>query len=268
MQTRLVAGRRFDDGDRATSSPVLIASQRFAQRAWPGQNALGKRLHVVALEPIDSHSRTLWTVVGVVGDIRYRSLDSPGLTVYAPVTQSPDRASELMVRTAGADALVLSRIRERLRAINGNSVVKIESMDDVLLSLEAPWRATLAIFGAFAVLTVIIACMGLYAMLAYAVIAQRREIGVRLVLGATPTRMALDIAAVGGRTVAAGAIIGAAAAAGLTPLMTSILFEVAPSDPVAWAAATIAFAAVAFAACAVPALRAARTGPAICLRAE
>jgi putative ABC transport system permease protein len=212
-------------------------------------------------------SRTLWTVVGVVGDIRYRSLESPGLTVYAPVTQSPDRASEFVVRSVGADALVVSRIRERLMAINGNGVVKIEAMDDMVLALEAPWRANLAIFGAFAVLTVIIACMGLYAMLAYAVIVQRRAIGVRLVLGATPMRIAVDIAAAGARTVAAGTIIGAAAAAGLTPLMASILFEVAPSDPFAWAAA-IAFAAVAVAACAVPAVRAARTEPAVCLRAE
>jgi putative ABC transport system permease protein len=268
MQTRLVAGRTFDDGDRARTNPVLIVSQRFAERTWPGQHVLGKRLHIVALERMGEPSRTLWTVVGVVGDIRYRSLESPGLTVYAPVTQSPDRASEFVVRTVGGDALVVSRIRERLRAINGNGVVKIEAMDDVVLSLEAPWRANLAIFGAFAVLTVIIACMGLYAMLAYAVIVQRREIGVRLVLGATPTRIAVDIAAVGARTVAAGTIIGAAAAAGLTPLMASILFEVAPSDPFAWAAATIAFAAVAFAACAVPAVRAARTEPAVCLRAE
>lgn len=268
MQTRLVAGRTFDDGDRARTSPVLIVSQRFAERAWPGQNVLGKRLHIVALDRIDPPSRTLWTVVGVVGDIRYRSLESPGLTVYAPVAQSPDRASEFMVRTVGADALVLPRIRERLRAINGNGVVTIEAMDDVLLSLEAPWRANLAIFGAFAVLTVIIACMGLYATLAYAVIVQRREIGVRLALGATPTRIALDIVAAGARTVAAGAIIGAAAAAGLTRLMTSILFDVAPSDPATWAAVALAFAAVAFAACAVPAVRAARTEPAICLRAE
>ena len=97
---------------------------------------------------------------------------------------------------------------------------------------------------------------------------QRREIGVRLVLGATPTKIALEIAAVGARAVVAGSVIGAAAAAGLTRLMTSILFEVAPFDPVTWAAATLAFAVVAFAACAVPAVRAARTEPAICLRAE
>jgi putative ABC transport system permease protein len=268
MQTRLVAGRLFDDGDRAGTTPVVIVSQQFAERAWRGQNALGRRLHVTALDPIDSPRRVLWTVVGIVGDIRYRSLESPGLTVYAPFAQSPDRINEFMVRTLGADAVLISSIRERLRAINGNSAIKIESMDDVLALLEAPWRANLTLFSMFAVLTALIACMGLNAMLAYAVVMQRREIGVRLVLGATPSRIAIGVVAIGARTVAAGAIIGAGAAAALTPLMRSILFEVTPLDPLILAAAPVMFAAVALAACTVPAVRAARTEPAVCLRAE
>jgi putative ABC transport system permease protein len=268
MQTSLVAGRTFDEGDRAATMPVVIVSQQFASRTWPGQNVLGKRLHVVALDRIDAPSRTLWTIVGVVADIRYRSLDSPGLTIYAPLSQSPDRINEFMLRTAGADGLLISRLRERLRAINGNGVIKVDAMDDVLASIEAPWRANLALFGAFAVLTVGIACMGLYGMLAYAVVMQHREIGLRLVLGATPARIAWVIVATGARTIAAGAIIGAGAAAALTPLMRSILFEVAPFDPLTLAAAPVAFAAIALAACAVPAVRASRIEPAVCLRAE
>jgi len=268
MQTHLLAGRPFADGDRAGTMPVLIVSQQFALRTWPGQNALGKRLHVVALDPIDRPIRTIWTVVGVVDDIRYRSLDSPGLTVYAPFAQSPDRVDDFMVRTGRPDAVLVSRIRERLRALNGHGVVKIDVMDDVLASMEAPWRANLALFGAFAVLTVGIACLGLYGMLAYAVVMQRREIGVRLVLGATRARIAREIIATGARTVVPGAIIGAALAAVLTPLMRSILFEVAPSDPLTLAVAPVAFAAVALIACTVPAVRAARTDPAMCLRAE
>jgi putative ABC transport system permease protein len=105
-------------------------------------------------------------------------------------------------------------------------------------------------------------------MLAYAVLMQRREIGVRLVLGATPARIAIGVVAIGARTVVAGSIIGAAAAAALTPLMRSILFEVTPLDPLTLAVAPLMFAAVALAACAVPAVRAARIEPAVCLRAE
>jgi putative ABC transport system permease protein len=268
MQTRLVAGRIFDDGDRAGTAPVVIVSQQFAARAWPRQSALGQRLHVVALDAVEGRTRVLWTVVGVVGDIRYRGLESPGLTVYAPLAQSPDRVNEFMVRTLGADAVLVSRIRERLRAINGNSAIKMEAMDDVVALLEAPWRANLMLFSTFAVFTALIACLGLNAMLASAVLMQRREIGVRLVLGATPARIAIAVVAVGARTVAAGSIAGAGAAAALTPLMRSILFEVAPLDPLTMAAAPLLFAAVALAACAVPAMRAARIEPAVCLRAE
>ena len=229
---------------------------------------LGKRLHVVALDRIDPPSRTLWTIVGVVTDIRYRSLESRGLTIYAPFSQSPDRINEFMLRTAGADGLLISRVREHLRAINGHGAIKVDAMDDVVASIEAPWRANLALFGAFAVLTVGIACMGLYGMLAYAVVMQRREIGLRLVLGATPARIARGIVAAGARTIAVGAIIGVGATAALTPLMRSILFEVAPFDPLTLTAAPVAFAAIALAACAVPAIRAARIEPAVCLRSE
>jgi len=141
-------------------------------------------------------------------------------------------------------------------------------MDDVVALLEAPWRANLMLFSAFAVFTAVIACLGLHAMLAHAVLAQRRDIGVRLVLGATPARIAIGVVAVGAETVAAGSIAGAFAAAALTPLMRSILFDVAPLDPLTLAVVPLLFAAVTLAACAVPAVRAARIEPAVCLRAE
>src|SRR5262249_41512722 len=196
------------------------------------------------------------------------SLDSPGLTVYAAVAQSPGAAGEFVVRTSRADAIVISTIRDRLKTVSVDSVVKIESMDDVVGSIEAPWRANLALFGAFAVFTVAVSCLGLYALLAYVVVGHRREIGVRLVLGAPPTRVAIEVVGLGARLVFAGLVLGWLAAAALTPLMTSLLFEVRPSDPVALTVAPLAFVLAALVPCAVPAIRAARTEPAICLRAE
>src|SRR5262249_34742995 len=147
MQTRLVEGRTFSDDDRDGTLPVVVVSQRFAERAWPGQRAIGKRLRVNALDGsvrVDSAGARRWrTGVWVVGDIRYRSLDSPGLTVYAAVAQSPGAAGEFVVRTSRADAIVISTIRDRLKTVSVDSVVKIESMDDVVGSIEAPWRANL-----------------------------------------------------------------------------------------------------------------------------
>lgn len=268
MQTRLVAGRAFDERDRATTTPVVIVSRQFAQFAWPGQNALGKRLRLMALDRRDPPARTIWTVVGVADDIRYRSLSSPGTTVYAPVAQSPERANEFVVRTSGAAMSAIAPIRERLKRLNGNGIVTIARMDQVLAGLEAPWHANLALFAVFAALSVLLAVIGLYGMLAYAVVMQRREIGVRLVLGATPARIARDVILDGSRAITAGSIIGMMAAAVLLRLMSAILFEVSAADPLTLVAAPVLFAAVALIACAIPAIRAARTEPAICLRAE
>ena len=141
-------------------------------------------------------------------------------------------------------------------------------MDQVVGALEAPEYTNLALFAAFAALSVLLAVVGLYAMLAYSVGMQRREIGVRLVLGASPARIARAVMIDAGRLVAGGCFIGTAAAAVLLRLISATLFEVSPADPLTLAAAPLLFAAVALAACAVPAIHAARVEPAVCLRAD
>jgi hypothetical protein len=143
MQTPLVAGRAFDDGDRAETARVLIVSRRFAELVWPGQNALGRRLRVAALDRTEPPTRVWWTVVGVAGDIRYRALASPGITLYAPIAQSPDRASEFVLRTSAPLAIATGPIRSRLQAMNANGIVTIAPMQQMLRTLEAPWRANL-----------------------------------------------------------------------------------------------------------------------------
>jgi putative ABC transport system permease protein len=268
MQTRLLAGRLFDDADRTGTMPVAIVSRAFADRAWPGTSAIGKRLRVSWLDPIDPPARITWTVVGVVDDIRYRSLQARGLTIYAPFAQSPDRVNDFVVRTERLDGAAVARIHERLRALNDNHPVRIDVMADVLAAMEAPWRTNLAVLAVFATVTVAIACVGLYAMLAYAVTVRRREIGVRLVLGATPARVAYETIIDGARPIAAGVGAGVVIAVALTPLMRAILFDVAPADLLTLTAAPLLFVVVALAAAALPAHGAARTDPAISLRAE
>ena len=267
MQTRLVEGRDFTDDDRATTSPVIIVSEGFARRGWPGESAVGKRLQIDAFDrarPVPP----LWTVVGVAADSRYRGLETPTLTVYAPFAQSPDRIDDFMLRISRADENVASLIRQRLRALNGNGGVRIERMDDVVAALERPWQSNLVLFGMFAALTVLLAAAGLYAMLAYSVLEQAREIGVRLVLGASPRRIAADVMAAGARVIAIGSIAGLALSLTFGRLMRSLLFEVSPFDPLALVAATGVLALVAILACLWPAIRAAHIEPAVCLRAE
>ena len=268
MRTRLLAGRAFDTDDRNRRQPVVIVSRNFAERTWPGQSPLGKRLHVVALDRQETDVRTMWTVVGVVDDIRYRSLDSRGLTVYSPAAQSPDRTNDLIARADVLDGALIARIRDIVRSINDNSTVRLDLMEDVLHAMEHPWRANLLLFGLFAFAATAIACLGLYGMVAQAVVAQQQEIGLRLVLGATSVRILREVLSASLPTVAAGVALGIACAAGVAPLMRSILFEVAPSDPIAFALAPCLFSAVALLASIVPAVRAAKTDPAVCLRAE
>ena len=265
LRTRLVGGRFFSDNDRATTAAVVIVSKGFAAWAWPDGQAIGKRLHLAAL---GNGQVRWWTVVGVVADARNRQITEPAFDVYAPFAQSPNRIDTLVVRTIADDDAVVPVIRQRLRALNGNGVVSVEAMEDVVSTHQAPWRANLALFAAFAALTVFIAVTGLYAMMAHTIVEQSREIGVRLVLGATPGRVAGGVIAGALSVVAAGGLVGIGGAAIAGRLMGSLLFGVEPLDPAVLVVSPLLLAAVALAACVLPALRAARTDPAVCLRSE
>jgi predicted permease len=268
VRARLLQGRFFTESDRATTGPVVIVSEGFAARAWPGEPAIGKRLQVTALDRARPPGPLWWTVVGVVADARNREISAAAFDVYTPFAQSPDRIDTLVLRTAGEHDAVVPAIRQRLRALNGNGIVSIEAMEDVVAAHEAPWRAHLALFAAFALLTLFIAVTGLYAMMAQSIIEQSREIGVRLVLGATPGSVAGSV--IGGALwlAAAGGLIGLGGAAITSRLMRSLLFGVEPLDPVALVVSPLLLAIVALGACVFPAMRAARTDPAVCLRAE
>ena len=265
LRTRLVGGRFFTEDDRATTAAVVIVSEGFSAWAWPGGPAIGKRLHLAAL---GNGQLRWWTVVGVVADARNRQITEPAFDVYAPFAQSPNGINTLVVRISASEAAVVPEIRQRLMALNGNGVVSVEAMEEVVAAHEAPWRANLALFAAFAVLTLFIAVIGLSAMMAQTVVEQSRAIGVRLVLGATPGRVAGGVIAGALWVVAAGGLIGLGGAAVAGRLMGSLLFGVEPLDPTTLVISPLLLAAVALAACAFPALRAARTDPAVCLRAE
>ena len=268
MAGRIVEGRAFTDADRATTMPVLIVSAAFARLAWPGEEVIGKRLQVGAQDREPGVPPVFRTVVGVAADMRYRALDAPTPTIYAPFAQSPDRVGDLMVRAGVEPAALAPVLRQRIRALNGNGSVTIDVMDDVVSRLEMPWRSNFSLFVLFAGLTVALAAAGLYALLAWSVTGQAREIGVRLVLGATPARIAAAVVADGARVIAGGAAAGLAAAALATRLMQSLLFDVSPLDPAALVAAPVVLAIVALAATALPAVRASRTEPSVCLRRE
>jgi len=268
MSGRIVEGRDFTDADRPATLPVLIVSHGFARLAWPGERAVGKRLQVAAQDRIPGAPPVFRTIVGVAADMRYRALEAPTPTIYAPFAQSPDRIGDFMVRAGIEPASLAPAIRRDMRALNGSGLVTIVEMKDVVSRLETPWRSNFLLFVLFAGLTVALAAAGLYALMAWSVAGQVREIGVRLVLGATPARIAAAVVADAARIIGAGAAAGVAAAAVATQLMRSLLFDVSPTDPLALCAAPAVLAVVALAAAALPAMRASRTEPSVCLRRE
>src|SRR5262249_18277916 len=151
-------------------------------------------------------------------DMRYRALEAPTPTIYAPFAQSPDRVADLMIRVNVEPSALAPAIRQRVMALDANGSVRIDAMEDVVSRLERPWRSNVWLFVLFAGLTVAFAAAGLYALMAWSVAGQAREIGVRLVLGATPTRIATAVLADGARIIAGGALAGVAAAALATRL--------------------------------------------------
>ena len=234
-----------------------MVSANLAQWAWPGQPAVGKRLWVAALDE--------WsTVVGVVADMRYRELRTARFDVYVSYRQSPFSAGDVMVRVGSSAAI--PQIRDRLRAINPQGVIRITPMDDLVAIHQTPWKANFALFGVFAWLTVLLAIVGLYALLASTVAERAREIGVRLALGAGTRRIVGLVLGDGVRIALCGIAAGMLTAFAGGRLMRALLFETSPFDAIALAAAPIALITVAIAACTIPAFRAARVDPAITLR--
>jgi putative ABC transport system permease protein len=268
MGGQIIAGRSFTDADRAATMPVLIVSAEFARLAWPGEQAIGKRLQVPAQDRGPAAQPIFRTIVGVAADMRYRALEAATPTIYAPFAQSPDRIADFMIRTRVEPAALAPVIRQRMRQLNDEGPVTIDAMEDVVSRVEAPWRSNFSLFVLFAAFTVALASAGLYVLLAWSVAGQAREIGVRLVLGATPARIATAVVADGARIIAGGALAGLVAAALATRLLRSLLFDVSPLDPVAFFAAPLLLAIAALAATALPAIRASRTAPSVCLRRE
>jgi putative ABC transport system permease protein len=259
MQIRLRDGRLLDDRDRDTTQPVVVVNEKLARWAWPGQSAIGRRVRVAALDE--------WsTVVGVVSDVRYRELTSARFDLYVSYRQSPFSTGDVLVRIA--PAVQTSQIRARLRAINPSGVIRITPMAELVALHRSPWTATFALFGAFAWLTVVLAIVGLYALLAVTVAERAREIGIRLALGAGSRRIVALVIGEGVRIALWGVAAGVVAALVGGRLIRALLFETNPFDPRTFAAAPIALVAVAIMACAFPAITATRIDPAISLRAE
>jgi predicted permease len=254
LRIPLVRGRVFDTSDRTTSERVIVITESLAGRLWPGESAVGKRIYWGG-----TTGRTR-TVVGVVRDIRDVQLDlDTSSMVFLPHAQVDLSAMTVVVRTPEGLASIAPLLRDAVRRADpALPAPPIEAIDTSRFATAAGVRFNLTLLAAFAGIALVLAVTGVYGMLAYAVAERRREIAVRLALGASGTRVARQILWSGLTLTLTGVVVGAAGAVAAARVLTSLLYGVRPTDPLTIAGACLVLLTVAVAACLVPARQAMR----------
>lgn len=258
-------GREFDERDGADAQRVTIISEEMARRYWPNEDPLGKPVLLM------SFGREPFTVVGVAGDVRSVGLDSdPRPTAYAPTAFAATwNPMNLVIRTAGDPAAQVSAIRGTLGSIDPNvPIYEIRTVDELLSNTLGSRRFTMFLLGVFAGVALLLACVGLFGVMAYLVSQRTHEIGVRLALGARPGDVFRLIIGRGMALASVGSALGLAGAWAIGRFLESMLYQIRPTDPLTLAIAPVVLLTVALLACYVPARRAMRVDPMVALRYE
>jgi putative ABC transport system permease protein len=261
-----LAGRDFTAHDTADSS-VAIVSESVVRDYFAGENPLGVQLHINNIDHANGSPDMPWTVIGVVRDIRSSVDGTASRIVYVPITQMPSRGFTVFVRSH-QDAMGLAPDAKHIvRSMEPEAPLSLRTLDDVVAGTIARPRAILMLVGAFAVLALALAGIGVYGVIAYLVRERTRELGVRMALGATATAVGRMVVGHALRLGGLGVVAGLILAAALTRLLERLLFQVDPLDPWILAAASVVFLIVAALASYVPARRGMHTAPADVLRA-
>jgi len=262
MQIPLIKGRFFNEHDSPDMPQAAIIDEKFAQRFWPSEDPLGKHLWFEPKKP--------FTIVGVVGVVKQYGLEMDGkIVTYFAQQQHPSDGMFLVARSASDAATLSAAITQEIHGVDPSVVVYgIRSMQDRLYDSLARQRFASTMLSAFAAFALLLAAVGLYGVLSYLVTQSTRDIGVRVALGARPGDIVGMVVRQGMELSAVGILAGLAGAAALTRVMASLLFGVSATDVATFAAVPGILALVAFAATAIPALRATRVDPIVALREE
>jgi len=264
MGIPIVEGRAFSDRDNQGSTPVIVISRSMARQMFPGQSPLGRRIRSWRDENLYRE------IVGVVADVRYWSQDQDIVNnVYVPHKQNSWRRLVLAVRTQGDPGALLKSLQTEIWSHDNRlSISEIRTMDEVVdLALARP-RFSMFVLGIFALAGAVLAAIGIYGVMSYSVAQRRREIGIRMALGALRGDVLRMVARRALVLAGTGVICGVAGALALTGLMRTLLFGVSPTDARTYVAVSVLLIFVALVASYVPARRAARIDPVITLRYE
>ena len=268
MGIPMLGGRDFTMRDARGAPPVAIINEAMAQRFWPGQDPLGRRVMIGG--PEGSNDRQTCEVVGVVKTGKYRSLgEDPQPFMYQSYWQNYVPRVRLVVRTRGDSASVLAGMRRAVLALDPKlAVYDVETMKQLMLLPLFPAHAAGLMLGVFGGLGLLLASMGLYGVMSYLVAQRTHEVGIRLALGASRLEVFKLVVGNGMRLTLVGLIIGLAGALAVTRLLAGLLYGIRPTDSVTFAAVSLLLAAVAFLASYVPARRATLVDPLVALRHE
>jgi putative ABC transport system permease protein len=259
MEIPLRKGRFFDARDADGATPTVIINETMARMFWPNEDPLGRRIKYGS-----SNSRGPWmTIVGVVADTRRTGYDAVVRPeTYLPHAQSPDGALMLLVRTAGEPTAAAPALRTVVRDLDPSLAVQgVQPLSSILVEMTAQRRLNTILLTVFAVVAALLAAVGIYGLIAYSVAQRTRELGVRIALGASATRVMRLVAGEGLLLAAAGVALGLGAALLLGRSMATMLYGVSATDPMTFAAIATVAALIALTASAVPTLRAVRIDP-------
>jgi putative ABC transport system permease protein len=261
LEIPLVGGRNFDSQDQPGSAPVVIVNQTLAQRLWPGENPLGQGLRV------DGQVRE---VVGIARNGKYEQYteDARAFT-YLPLSQSYLGSPTLFVRSRADAAATLNAVRQELVTLDADVALEHAMPLNRLIGISIfPQRLAATLIGIFGLVGLLLAAIGLYGVLAYHVSARTREIGIRMAVGAPAAYVLGQVMRQSAVLVAGGIALGLGAALGLTRLMSSLLYDVSPTDPSTFIGVPVLLLGIALIASYLPARRASRVDPMVALRAE
>lgn len=263
MGTRLLAGRDFTEQDDQKSQRVAIVNESFARRFFPGEDPIAKRFSLGRSESSKNQ------IIGVVEDGKYAGLNETARP-YAcrPVWQSEVGATSVIVRTDGDPQKLIAVVSREVQDIDPHMPISSNTLVGKLDVPLLPARIGATVLGAFALLALVLAAIGIYGVISYAVSARTHEIGIRVALGAQNSDVLRLIVGQGLKLTLIGVAIGLVAALGLTQFLKAILFGVSATDPLTFAIASIVLASVAMLACYLPARRATKVDPMVALRHE
>ena len=265
----LIAGRDFTDRDSLGAPHVVIVNESLARAYFANENPIGKRVKLDSWL-VFGDKTPMRDIVGVVGDVTHAGL--PGAArplVYIPLAQRPFNMSYVVVKTDNDPARLVSAIRAAVQSVDTDQpIYDVKTLDERIGMSVGQERFNALLLGAFSGVALLLAAIGLYGVLSYTVAQRTHEIGVRLALGADPHDVLRLVIRHGVTLVAVGLAIGIAGSLTLTGLVEGLLFGISPSDPRAHLAVVAVLALVAFAACWIPARRAAHVDPIVALRYE